>query len=76
MLRNRQAPGKLFSGGMCLQIKTTFGEKDKIQIEVRCAASVSGEEFRFFVSKPGWKAALDNIESYFFYCWADTNLHR
>lgn len=57
-------------------LKTTFSEKEKIQIEVKCTASASMEEFRFYVSKSEWLAALANIDSYFFYCWIDTNLQK
>ncbi len=56
-------------------LKSLFVEKDKIQIEVKSAASDSMEQFRFFVSKPEWKTALNNLDSYYFYCWVDTNIH-
>jgi hypothetical protein len=48
--------------------------KDKIQIEVKSAAASTEEEFRFFVSKPEWLMALENLNAYFFYCWVSTNL--
>jgi hypothetical protein len=57
-------------------LKSTFSEKEKIQIEVKCTAAANMEEFRFYVSKPEWKAALENIDSYYFYCWVDTNLQK
>lgn len=48
--------------------------KEKIRIEVKSAVSSSTEQFRFFVTKPEWKMALNDLSSYYFYCWVSTNL--
>jgi len=53
---------------------SNYNEMDKIQIEVKSSDTDNIERFRFFISKPEWNKALENIESYFFYCWAGINL--
>jgi hypothetical protein len=54
--------------------KSTYSERDKIQIEVKSTDTDNLERFRFFVSKPEWIKASENINSYFFFCWAGVNL--
>lgn len=56
-------------------LQDTFSKFDKVQIEVKCTVSSSKEEFRFFITKNEWKSALQNINSYYFYCWINTNIH-
>lgn len=51
-------------------------QKEKIQIEVKSSDTANIERFRFFVSKPEWNKALENIDSYFFYCWAGINVNE
>ena len=51
-------------------------ERDKIQIEVKSSDINSSDAFRFYISKPEWRTALRNIESYFFYCWIGINLTK
>lgn len=50
--------------------------KDKIQIEVKSSDTSNREMFRFYISKPEWKTALENLESYFFFCWTGINLEQ
>lgn len=57
-------------------LRFLFGDKDKIQIEVKSSVNPSKEEFRFFVSKPEWIAAEKNIHSYYFYCWVATSIEK
>lgn len=54
----------------------TFEERAKIQIEVKSSDANGIEAFRFYVSKPEWKTALRNINSYFFYCWSGVNIDK
>jgi len=49
-------------------------EKEKIQIEVKSSDTSNIGSFRFYISKPEWKTALKNINTYFFYCWPGINL--
>jgi hypothetical protein len=53
-----------------------FDQKDKIQIEVKSSDSSNHEMFRFFISKPEWKTAQDNLRSYFFFCWLGIDIER
>lgn len=55
---------------------STYTQKDKIQIEVKSSDTTSTERFRFFVSKPEWNKAMENVHSYFFFCWAGVNLNE
>jgi hypothetical protein len=55
-------------------LKLSFFEKDQVQIEVKSSVSESTEAFRFYVTKPEWVKAQENIDSYFFYCWTATKL--
>ena len=55
--------------------KYHFDKKDKIQIEVKSTDASNTERFRFFVSKPEWNMALENLDSYMFFCWAGVNLN-
>lgn len=57
-------------------LKQNFNQSDKIHIEVKCTASDSIEGFRFFVSRNEWKVALENMNSYYFFCWVNTNIQR
>ncbi len=58
--------GNLFS--------STFEENDKIQIEVKSTDANNPKAFRFFITKPEWNKAMENINSYFFFCWLGINL--
>lgn len=51
-------------------------EKEKIQIEVKSSDTLNIESFRFYISKPEWKTALKNINSYYFYCWSGIKLNE
>jgi hypothetical protein len=51
-----------------------YERTEKIQIEVKSSDTIAPERFRFFISKPEWNKALDNINSYFFYCWIGINI--
>lgn len=51
-------------------------ERDKIQIEVKSSDTFNVEAFRFFISKPEWETALNNINSYFFFCWTCINIEN
>lgn len=53
---------------------SSYEKKEKIQIEVKSSDSINPERFRFFISKPEWNKALENISSYFFYCWIGINI--
>lgn len=55
---------------------TTFVEKEQIQIEVKSSDSSSIKTFRFHISKPEWKTALGNINSYFFFCWTGVDIEK
>ena len=52
----------------------TSDKKNKIQIEVKSTDADNPERFRFFISKPEWNKALENINSYFFFCWTGINV--
>jgi hypothetical protein len=54
--------------------KFSYDEKDKIQIEVKSSVLDNTLAFRFFITKNEWTKAKDNIESYFFYCWASAKI--
>lgn len=51
------------------QLKFSYAENDTIQIEVKCTVSFNEEQFRFYVTKNEWNNAVNNIDSYYFYCW-------
>lgn len=51
-----------------------FKQTENIQIEVKSSDAINIEKFRFFISKPEWNKALDNLNSYFFYCWIGINI--
>ncbi|WP_053826701.1 protein NO VEIN domain-containing protein [Lascolabacillus massiliensis] len=53
-----------------------LNDRDKIQIEVKSSDISNIESFRFYISKPEWKTALNNLQSYFFYCWPGINLEK
>ncbi|WP_257667287.1 DUF3883 domain-containing protein [Parapedobacter tibetensis] len=53
---------------------STYSERDKIQIEVKSSDTTNLGRFRFYISKPEWNKALEDVESYFFFCWAGINL--
>lgn len=55
--------------------KSLYEKKDKIRIEVKSSDTTNIERFRFFVSKPEWNKALENINSYFFFCWVGININ-
>jgi hypothetical protein len=55
--------------------KSSYDKKDKIRIEVKSSDTTNIERFRFFVSKPEWNKALENINSYFFFCWVGININ-
>lgn len=54
--------------------QNTYEEKGKIQIEVKSSDTSNTEMFRFYISKPEWKTALENLNSYFFFCWIGINI--
>ncbi len=54
----------------------TFEQNENIQIEVKSSDAINLEKFRFFISKPEWNKALDNLHSYFFYCWVGINIYK
>ena len=51
-------------------------EIDKIQIEVKSSDNSNIKMFRFFISKPEWRTALENIHTYFFFCWYGINVEK
>lgn len=53
---------------------SSFKDADKIQIEVKSSDTNNLDRFRFYVTKPEWSQALENINSYYFFCWAGINL--
>lgn len=53
-----------------------FNQTENIQIEVKSSDTINLEKFRFFISKPEWNKALDNLNSYFFYCWIGINIEQ
>ena len=55
---------------------SSFEESDKIQIEVKSSDANNPERFRFYISKPEWNKALENLNSYFFFCWSGINLKK
>ena len=57
-------------------LKDVFNELDKIQIEVKSTDADNLNRYRFFVSKNEWMVAKENIESYYFCCWAGINLEK
>lgn len=50
--------------------------KEKIQIEVKSSDAFQPENFRFHVSKNEWNTALENLVTYFFYCWSGVNIEN
>lgn len=54
----------------------TFEQNENIQIEVKSSDAINLEKFRFFISKPEWNKALENSNSYFFYCWVGINIEK
>ena len=54
---------------------SSYRADDKIQIEVKSSDANNLERFRFFISKPEWTKAMENINSYFFFFWAGINVN-
>ncbi len=54
----------------------SFDKNDKIQIEVKSTDADNMVRFRFYISKPEWNKALDNLDTYFFFCWTGINLEN
>jgi len=54
----------------------TYQKLDSIKIEVKSTDSNNIESFRFFISKPEWNMAEENIDSYFFFCWSGVNIEN
>ncbi len=55
---------------------SSFEAVDKIQVEVKSSDTNAVDRFRFFISKPEWNKALENIDSYFFFCWTGVNIDK
>lgn len=55
--------------------KNKFEEKDKIRLEVKSSDNPSIERFRFFISKPEWIKAMEDIDCYYFFCWPGVNVN-
>jgi len=55
---------------------STYKSTDQIQIEVKSTDANNIVRFRFFISKPEWNKALENIDSYFFFCWSGINIEK
>jgi hypothetical protein len=51
-----------------------ISELEKIQIEVKSTDADNTSSFRFFISRPEWSKALENMDSYFFYCWSGISI--
>lgn len=52
----------------------SFDKTDTIQIEVKSTDADNLERFRFFISKPEWNKALENLDSYYFFCWSGVDI--
>lgn len=55
-------------------LQASYNKNDKINIEVKASDSSNSVAFRFYISKPEWLTAQNNINSYYFYCWIGVNL--
>lgn len=53
-----------------------FKKSDEVQIEVKASDNDNQQQFRFFISKPEWIYAANNLDSYFFYCWTGINIEN
>lgn len=58
------------------QFMTSHNKAEKIQIEVKSTDANNVKSFRFFISKPEWNKALENINSYYFFCWSGINIEN
>lgn len=56
------------------QLKANGNIIDQIQIDVKSSVSDSENGFRFHVSKNEYLTAMENIDTYYFYCWIDVNV--
>jgi hypothetical protein len=50
-------------------LNNNVNESRKIQIEAKSSVLDSEDSFRFRVTKNEYKVAMNNIDTYFFYCW-------
>lgn len=55
-------------------LKANNDVMDKIQIEVKSSVSDMANGFRFKVSKNEYLIAIENIDTYYFYCWTNVNV--
>lgn len=58
------------------EFQHSFNLKDPIQIEVKCSVTADEANFRFYVTSNEWSVALENLDSYFFYCWTSANKEK
>lgn len=54
----------------------SYKKEDSIQIEVKSTDADNVKSFRFFISNPEWNKALENIDSYYFFCWSGINIEN
>ena len=54
----------------------SFKKNDTIQIEVKSTDADNLDRFRFFISKPEWNKALENLDSYYFFCWSGVDIEN
>lgn len=47
-----------------------------IQIEVKSSVSANINNFRFKISRNEWNIALENIDTYYFYCWLGISVDK
>lgn len=55
---------------------TLVNQKEKIQIEVKASEIPNIQNFRFYVSRGEWYKAQENLNSYYFYCWAGISIEH
>ncbi|MHB8807634.1 MAG: protein NO VEIN domain-containing protein [Anaerolineaceae bacterium] len=49
---------------------------DVIYIEVKASVISNLSNFRFILTRNEWDTALNNLNSYYFYCWAAVNINK
>jgi hypothetical protein len=51
-------------------------DRSTIQVEVKASVSTNVNSFRFRISRNEWNVALENIDTYYFYCWLGINVDQ
>ena len=55
-------------------LRGEHGKEDQVSIEVKSSQITSDEVFSFYLTRPEWDTALEDLDRYYFYCWVGVKL--